>query len=163
MIDLSEDSARALKEAAKRAEEKHAKLVVIYPYRLKNQHVDESKATVNIKQRLERDAYERFDLDNKATPADFLDARTDGGKKGHVSDPLYWENIAAVCSFKEGALSNIKLYPVDQGHGRPRAQRGRPVLASGRVAGRILVRLQHLSHRYGTEVGRENDVGIINP
>lgn len=61
MIDLSEDSARALKEAAKRAEEKQAKLVVIYSYRLKNQHVGEAKSSVNIKQRLERDAYDRFD------------------------------------------------------------------------------------------------------
>ncbi len=61
MVDLSEDSVRALQEAAKRAEEKRAKLVVIYPYRLKNQHFGEIKSSVNIKQRLERDAYERFD------------------------------------------------------------------------------------------------------
>jgi hypothetical protein len=37
------------------------------------------------------DAYERFDLDLRATPSDFLDARTSGGKKGHPSDPAYWE------------------------------------------------------------------------
>ena len=37
------------------------------------------------------DAYERFDLDLKATPADFLDARTNGGKRiGHRADPAYW-------------------------------------------------------------------------
>ena len=45
------------------------------------------------------DAYERFDLDLKATPSDFLDARTNGGKKGHPSDPAYWENMFAVCEF----------------------------------------------------------------
>lgn len=107
------------------------------------------------------DAYERFDLDSKATPADFLDARTDGGRKGHVSDPLYWENIAVVCSFRERKLAEIRLYPVDLGYGRPRAQRGRPVLADERVGGRIIERLQHVCHRYGTTVTQRNGVGII--
>jgi poly-gamma-glutamate capsule biosynthesis protein CapA/YwtB (metallophosphatase superfamily) len=107
------------------------------------------------------DAYERFDLDNRATPADFLDARTDGGKKGHVSDPLYWENMVAVCSFRERKLSEIRIYPVDLGYGRPRAQRGRPVLADDQVGGRIIERLQRLSRRYGTELIRRNGTAII--
>jgi len=107
------------------------------------------------------DAYERFDLDSRATPADFLDARTDGGRKGHVSDPAYWENMVAVCSFMERRLSEVRLYPIDQGHGRPRAQRGRPVLADEEVGGRIIERLQRLSLRYGTELGRQNGMGII--
>lgn len=107
------------------------------------------------------DAYERFDLDTRATPADFLDARTDGGRKGHVSDPLYWENIVAVCSFKERKLKEIKLYPIDQGHGKARAQRGRPVFADEQAGGRIIERLQRLSRRYGTEVSRQNGMGII--
>src|SRR5918994_3649651 len=42
------------------------------------------------------DAYERFDLDLKATPSDFLDARTNGGKKGHVAEPAYWGKMFAV-------------------------------------------------------------------
>ena len=50
------------------------------------------------------DAYERFDLDLRATPSDFLDARTAGGKKGHPSDPAYWENMFAVCEFTSGKL-----------------------------------------------------------
>lgn len=107
------------------------------------------------------EAYERFDLDSRATPADFLDARTDKGKKGHPSDPLYWENIVAECQFKQRSLSEVKLYPIDQGHGRPRAQRGRPVLADGEISVRILERVRRLSQAYGTQVEIKDGVGFI--
>ena len=107
------------------------------------------------------EAYERFDLDTRATPADFLDARTDGGRKGHPSEPLYWENIVAECDFKEKRLSGVKLYPIDQGHGRPRAQRGRPVLADGEIAGQILERVRRLSEPYGSQIEIKDGVGLI--
>jgi poly-gamma-glutamate synthesis protein (capsule biosynthesis protein) len=107
------------------------------------------------------DAYERFDLDSRATPADFLDARTDQDTKGHPGDPLYWENIVARCDFRERKLREVRLFPIDQGHGRPRAQRGRPLLAEGEVGDRILQRLQRLSLAYGTEIANRDGVGII--
>jgi len=107
------------------------------------------------------DAYERFDLDLKATPSDFLDARTNGGKKGHPSDPAYWENMFAVCEFAESSLKEIKIYPIDQGFGRPRPQRGRPVLAEGEVANRVIERVIRLSARYGTKVLNRDGVGVI--
>ena len=107
------------------------------------------------------DAYERFDLDLKATPSDFLDARTNGGKKGHPSDPAYWENMFAVCEFNEKNLKEIRIYPIDQGFGRARPQRGRPVLAQGDVANRVLERVTRLSQRYGTNVVNKGDVGVI--
>jgi poly-gamma-glutamate synthesis protein (capsule biosynthesis protein) len=107
------------------------------------------------------DAYERFDLDLKATPSDFLDARTAGGKKGHPAEPAYWENMFALCEFSGGKLSAIKLHPIDQGFGRPRPQRGRPVLAEGEVAGRVLQRVARLSARYGTHVKNVNGTGVV--
>ncbi|MGH7872154.1 MAG: CapA family protein [Candidatus Binatia bacterium] len=107
------------------------------------------------------DAYERFDLDLKATPSDFLDARTAGGKKGHPSDPAYWENMFAVCEFSSGKLTKIRIHPIDQGFGRPRPQRGRPVLAEGDVAERVINRVVNLSQRYGTKISRRGDVGVI--
>ncbi len=107
------------------------------------------------------DAYERFDLDLKATPSDFLDARTNGGKKGHPAEPAYWENMFAVCEFSKNRLSKIKIYPIDQGFGRPRAQRGRPVLAEGEVANRVLERAQKLSARYSTKVVIHDGIGVI--
>jgi poly-gamma-glutamate capsule biosynthesis protein CapA/YwtB (metallophosphatase superfamily) len=107
------------------------------------------------------DAYERFDLDLKATPSDFLDARTSGGKKGHPSEPAYWENMFAVCKFNAKKLKEIKIHPIDQGFGRPRPQRGRPLLAEGEVANRVIARVSRLSQRYGTKVLNRDGVGII--
>jgi poly-gamma-glutamate capsule biosynthesis protein CapA/YwtB (metallophosphatase superfamily) len=107
------------------------------------------------------DAYERFDLDLRATPSDFLDARTDGGKKGHVAEPAYWENMFAVCRFQNNSLSDIKVFPIDQGYGRPRPQRGRPLLAEGDVVNRVIERVARLSRRYGTKVLNRAGVGVI--
>ncbi len=107
------------------------------------------------------DAYERFDLDLKATPSDFLDARTAGGKKGHPSDPAYWENMFAICEYSGNKLKKIRIHPIDQGFGRPRPQRGRPLLAEADVAKRVLDRVTRLSQRYGTKISRRDGVGII--
>jgi poly-gamma-glutamate synthesis protein (capsule biosynthesis protein) len=109
------------------------------------------------------DAYERFDLDLRATPSDFLDARTNGGKKGHPSDPAYWENVFAVCEFSQSKLKEIRIHPIDQGFGRARPQRGRPVLAEGEVAERVLERVARLSKRYGTKLVQRAGVGIVEP
>jgi poly-gamma-glutamate synthesis protein (capsule biosynthesis protein) len=107
------------------------------------------------------DAYERFDLDLRATPSDFLDARTSGGKKGHPSDPAYWENMFAICRFNEKRLKEIKIIPIDQGFGRPRPQRGRPLLAEGEVANRVIERVTRLSRRYGTRISYRDGVGVV--
>ena len=108
------------------------------------------------------DAYERFDLDLKATPADFLDARTNGGKKGHPSDRAYWENMFVVCEFTNRKLHEIRIHPIDQGFGRPRPQRGRPLLADGEVANRVIERVTRLSKQYGTKLVSRDGVGIID-
>ncbi len=106
------------------------------------------------------DAYERFALGLTATPADFLDARTNGDKKGHPAEPAYWENIFAVCEFSEKKLKQIRIHPIDQGFGRPRPQRGRPVLAEGDVANRVIKRVTKLSERYGTKIFQRGELGI---
>jgi poly-gamma-glutamate capsule biosynthesis protein CapA/YwtB (metallophosphatase superfamily) len=38
------------------------------------------------------ESYGRFGLTHEATPADFLDARTDGGKRGFPASPEFWEH-----------------------------------------------------------------------
>ncbi len=65
------------------------------------------------------------------------------------------------CEFRGRELVAIRLHPVDLGHGLPRAQRGRPVLARGAVAARILERVQRLSHRFGTTVAIDGEVGVV--
>jgi poly-gamma-glutamate synthesis protein (capsule biosynthesis protein) len=109
------------------------------------------------------DAYERFDLDLHNTPSDFIDARTNGGKKGHVAHAGFWENIAAQCVFKRGKLSEIRVHPVVQGFGTPTPQRGRPVLAkkSDPTSRKILERMARLSKMYKTDMKIGDNVGVI--
>jgi poly-gamma-glutamate synthesis protein (capsule biosynthesis protein) len=109
------------------------------------------------------EAYARFGLGHDATPADFLDARTDGGKKGHVAHAGFWENIFATCRFEGGKLAEVRIHPIDQGFGLSRAQRGRPVMAYGAMASRIIERVARLSEPYGVRVMLENGIGVVRP
>jgi poly-gamma-glutamate synthesis protein (capsule biosynthesis protein) len=106
-------------------------------------------------------SYSRFGLDYNATPADFLDARSECDTKAHPADPLYWESICAVCKFASGNLKQILLYPVDLGYGRPRSQRGRPLLADTENGKKIISRLSRLSKGLGAEIHYRDGCGIV--
>src|SRR6267154_6075296 len=108
-------------------------------------------------------AYERFGLANDATPSDFLDARTGNGKKGHVAHEAYWQNIATTCHYVGGKLNEIRIHPIHQGFGRPRGQRGRPMLAGGAMAEAIIARVDALSKPYGVRVENRNGTGVVTP
>jgi poly-gamma-glutamate capsule biosynthesis protein CapA/YwtB (metallophosphatase superfamily) len=107
------------------------------------------------------EAYERYGLDERATPSDFIEARYQGGTKGHAGDPLQWEQAFAVCDFVGERLAEIRIHPIDLGHQRPRSQRGRPLPAQGETADRILKRIQRLSAKYGTELEIRNGIGVV--
>lgn len=107
------------------------------------------------------ESYERFGLDDKATPTDFLDARTGNETRGFPASPEYWQSIIATCEFQDRRLSALRLHPLDLGHGLSRAQRGRPVLASGKVADAILERVQRLSGRFGTAITCEGEIATV--
>ena len=110
---------------------------------------------------LPAEAYERYGLEERATPSDFVEARYQGGTKGHAGDPRQWEQAFAVCDFVGERLSDIRIYPIDLGHKRPRSQRGRPLPAQAETADRILKRIQRLSAKYGTEVEIRNGIGVV--
>jgi hypothetical protein len=64
--------------------------------------------------------------------------------------------------FKERALSEIRLHPVDLGlSSGKRSMRGRPVLASGDVADDILSRFETYSKPLGTTIEREAGFGVV--
>jgi len=107
------------------------------------------------------EAYARFGLDERATPTDFLDARTGNETRGFPAAPEYWQSLAATCEFAAHHLIAVRLHPLDLGHGRSRAQRGRPVLARGSVAAAILDRVRLLSTRFGTEMTIEGESATI--
>jgi poly-gamma-glutamate capsule biosynthesis protein CapA/YwtB (metallophosphatase superfamily) len=110
---------------------------------------------------LPAEAYERYHLDERATPSDFIDRRYEGGARGHAGDPLQWEQMFAICDFSGPALEQIRLYPIDLGFARPQTQRGRPILADAEMGQRILTRVQRLSAKYGTKLELSDGIGIV--
>ena len=112
---------------------------------------------------LPAEVYERYDLDANATPAEFLEARYDGGKRGHTGNPLQWEQMFAVCDFAGDEFREARLYPTDLGHQGPRTRRGRPLLADAAMGKRILERVSRFSAKYHTKVALRDGIGIVAP
>ncbi|MCS7206363.1 MAG: CapA family protein [Dehalococcoidia bacterium] len=113
--------------------------------------------------KLPQDAYTRFGLGYDATPADFFEARTAGDTRGFPANPVYWETVVAVTHFRAGRLEEVRLYPCELGVGRPRSQRGRPLLASPEAGARCLERLARLCQPLGTDLRLVDGVGIVRP
>ena len=105
--------------------------------------------------------YRGFGLPEDATPGEFMDARSGNGTRSFEINATYWESILPICEFRGKQLKEVKLYPIDLGHGRSRAERGRPVLAHGATAQRILDRVSARSRKFGTKISVEKDVGLI--
>jgi poly-gamma-glutamate capsule biosynthesis protein CapA/YwtB (metallophosphatase superfamily) len=105
--------------------------------------------------------FDRFGLDPRSTPSEFFDHRTANGTKGHPASPEFWQSMAVLCRFGKRQLKDIKIYPVDMGFGRARAQRGRPVLADAKLGKVILDRVARLSEAYGTRVELHDGRAII--
>lgn len=107
------------------------------------------------------DNYEDQELPQTALPSDFYDRREERSDGGFPANPLVWEGVVAVPVFQSHALTEVRLYPVTLGHGLPRPQRGRPVLATGELAQKIIGDLQRLSEPFGTRIDYVDGVGIV--
>lgn len=107
------------------------------------------------------ESYRRFQLGYDDTPGDYLDTRSGSGTRAFAGDSIFWRSAIAVCDYKGGDLKEVRLYPIDLGHGKPIPQRGRPVLARGNVAREILEWLQQTSEPFGTDIQIEGDIGVI--
>ena len=104
--------------------------------------------------------FERFGLDPYSTPADFFDART-AGDKGHPSTREFWQSALALCRFNDRKLSEIEIHPIEMGFGRPRSQRGRPMLADAQEGKAIMERIVRLSKDLGTDIEQRDGRGVI--
>jgi poly-gamma-glutamate synthesis protein (capsule biosynthesis protein) len=71
--------------------------------------------------------------------------------------------MAVSCHFAGGKLAEIRIHPIDQGFGRPRGQRGRPVLAAAAIAERVIERVARLSKPYGVDVQQRDTIGVVTP
>ena len=120
-------------------------------------------------QKLPADFYERYQLDPYGgTPADAFDTRLEAPpqpgriERTHVmQDEKYWISVLPRMGFKGDRLSKLELYPVHLNRSLPRTQRGRPMLAQGTQAKRILRNVAELSAPYGTQISIRDGIGRV--
>ncbi|MEW6319544.1 MAG: CapA family protein [Acidobacteriota bacterium] len=112
--------------------------------------------------RLPSENYEPYRLGPTAHVNDFNDARYNFDKTGFPSDPPIWEAVIAMPRWTDGRLAELALHPITLGHGQPRAVRGRPMLADGPLAEKILGDLTKLSAPFGTKIVVRDGVGYVD-
>lgn len=105
------------------------------------------------------DRYEAAGLGPDALVSDYLVAR-EHETKGFPSSPKWYESVLALVTFEKGAISELRLVPLDLGQKMPLPQRGTARLAEGEKARSILERLQGLSAPFGTRFEIESGVGV---
>jgi poly-gamma-glutamate capsule biosynthesis protein CapA/YwtB (metallophosphatase superfamily) len=111
--------------------------------------------------RLPSDAYERFRADPQLTPGMVFKHRTDNDRKSFPADRRFWETVVPICRFTDGRLSGLEIHPVTLGLGDKRHLRGRPRLAAGDEAQRILERFAGLSEPFGTRLRVAADTATL--
>ena len=113
--------------------------------------------------RLPSDSYERFRADPQMTPGQVYQKRTDNDRHGFPSDARFWESVVPMLTYEDGVLSGMQIQPVTLGLGEARHLRGRPRLAEGAEAQRILARFAALSRPFGTEIRIDGAIATIAP
>ncbi|NIP56674.1 MAG: CapA family protein [Gemmatimonadetes bacterium] len=106
------------------------------------------------------DNYRAWNLPADALVADFHDRRAEEGRDW-LADQPNWESVIASPIFRDGALQEVVLHPIDLGYGLERSQIGRPMLARGALARKIIERMQELSEPFGTRIELDGEVGRI--
>ena len=106
--------------------------------------------------RLPADSYERFRAAPTLKPGEVYRKRTDNDQKGFPADRRFWESVMPICEFAGGKLVGMDIHPISLGLGEKRYLRGRPRLAEGDEAQRILGRFDALSAPFGTELDIED-------
>lgn len=102
--------------------------------------------------RIPADSYDRFRADPDLTPGAVYRQRTAEDTKGFPAERRFWETVVPFCHFEEGRLTTVEILPVSLGLGEAAHLRGRPRLADGEEAARILGRFADLSTPFGTRM-----------
>jgi len=84
------------------------------------------------------------------------------GHRYFTFDPVYWQSVMTFLDFSGNELEKLELVPITLGFGKPRSQRGRPVLANLQEARSIIDQLRTLSEPWGTSIKFEEGKGIVD-
>jgi len=99
-----------------------------------------------------------------ATVEQFNDRRGATALYGFLDKDAYWESVVAVPSWEQGRLARLTLHPVVLGGGKPRLERGRPMLAAPDQGRAIIEDLAALSRPFGTEIRwRDGAAEVVLP
>jgi len=120
-------------------------------------------------EKMPSDFYDRYKLDPYAgVVSDAYDTRqktkaSPGRSQGKwfTDDEKYWISVVPRMEFKGDKLDELLLYPIELGMDKPRSQRGRPMMATGERAKKILGIIEELSKPYGTQMEIVDDVGVV--
>ena len=113
--------------------------------------------------RMPAESYEEYALGGDAQPSDYLDARYDKDRRSFPADREYWDSVLATTKWEGSKFVELQLHPITLGFQASRAERGRPKLASGADATRILEMMATRSKAFGATVVVKNGVGIVTP
>jgi poly-gamma-glutamate capsule biosynthesis protein CapA/YwtB (metallophosphatase superfamily) len=113
--------------------------------------------------RMPADSYEQYALGAGAQTSDYLDARYDKDRRSFPADREYWDSVLATTKWQGDKLMEVQLHPITLGFQTSRADRGRPKLASGADATRILEMMTTRSKGFGATVTVKNGVGVVTP
>jgi poly-gamma-glutamate capsule biosynthesis protein CapA/YwtB (metallophosphatase superfamily) len=111
--------------------------------------------------RLPSENYESYRLGVNAHIADFNDQRYDFDRRGFPAEAEIWESVIAVPRWKEKKLVELTLHPISLGFGKPRTERGRPMLADAELGKKIIGDLARLSKPFGTDIKFVDGVGKV--
>lgn len=113
--------------------------------------------------RMPADSYEEYSLGDAAQAADYLDARYDKDRRSFPAEREYWDSVVATTKWEGRKLVELQLHPITLGYQTSRADRGRPKLAAGADAVRILEMMTTRSKAFGATVTVKGGVGYVVP
>lgn len=111
--------------------------------------------------RLPDENYRPYALDESRGVADFNDARYANDTRGFPTQREIWESVVAVVRWRDKAVDGIELHPITLGFGKPRTVRGRPMLAEGELARKIIGDVTERSRPFGTTIEWRDGVGVV--
>ncbi len=112
--------------------------------------------------RFPEDSYEEYALDDAAQPNDYLNRRYDNDRRSFPADRDYWDSVVATTRWQGRRLTGVMLHPITLGFGLPRGDRGRPLLAAGDDAQRILDAVAERSKTFGTRLRIEGGTASVD-
>ena len=111
--------------------------------------------------RLPEENYQAYDLGVNDHVADFNARRYQNETVGFPANPEIWEAVVAMPTFTGDELTELALHPITLGYGKPAWVRGRPMLAHGVLAEKILNDLVERSKPFGTDIDIREGVGYV--